>query len=115
MIPFVSFHHHTEYSILDGMSKIEELVKKANEYNLPSIGITDHGSLSGLIEFYTVCREKKERKKESNIKKERKNKKEKERIKSKEKLYIFKDIFKENLFLEMFVLPSERQSKINFL
>lgn len=185
MIPFVSFHHHTEYSILDGMSKIEELVKKANEYNLPSVGITDHGSLSGLIEFYTVCRENninpvlgcevyfypsfKETKSLANKKRYhltllaknidgynnllkivteseinqfyykpivdfellQKYKKDiicltgcqasltSEKIlqekyeEFEEKLYIFKDIFKENLFLEMFVLPSERQSKIN--
>ena len=42
---------HTEYSLLDGSSKIKELVHQAKELGMDSIAITDHGAMYGVIEF----------------------------------------------------------------
>lgn len=47
---YVHPHVHTKYSLLDGMSNIEELVIKAKEFNMESVAISDHGSMSGLWE-----------------------------------------------------------------
>ncbi len=47
-------HVHTEYSTLDGMSRIEELILKAKEYGQTGIAITDHGSSSGLFEAWKL-------------------------------------------------------------
>lgn len=49
---FVHLHVHSEYSLLDGAIKIHELIKKANEYKMPAVAITDHGNMFGAIEFY---------------------------------------------------------------
>jgi DNA polymerase-3 subunit alpha len=49
---YVPLHLHTEYSLLDGAIRIDELVQKASEYRMPAIAITDHGNLFGAIEFY---------------------------------------------------------------
>lgn len=49
---FVPLHLHTEYSLLDGAIKINELVKQAEEYRMPAVAMTDHGNLFGVIEFY---------------------------------------------------------------
>src|SRR4051812_33503921 len=49
---FVHLHVHTEYSTLDGAVRIAELMKKAKEYKMPAVGMTDHGVLYGAIEFY---------------------------------------------------------------
>ncbi len=49
---YVPLHLHTEYSLLDGAIRIDELVKVASSYNLPAIAITDHGNIFGAIEFY---------------------------------------------------------------
>ncbi len=54
MTQFVHLHVHTQYSILDGASKIKNLIKKALENNMPAIAITDHGNLFGAKEFLTV-------------------------------------------------------------
>ena len=53
---FASIHTHTSYSQLDGASKIEELVPYAKELGMSSLGISDHGNLSGLIDFYKTCK-----------------------------------------------------------
>jgi len=53
---FVSLHNHTEYSFLDGSIRVGELVKKAKEFGMPAVAITDHGGLFGAVEFYEVCR-----------------------------------------------------------
>ncbi|WP_258187208.1 PHP domain-containing protein, partial [Candidatus Hakubella thermalkaliphila] len=45
-------HLHTEYSLLDGAIKINELVALASSYRMPALAITDHGSLFGAVEFY---------------------------------------------------------------
>ncbi len=49
---FIHLHLHTIYSILDGMIKIEDLIKKVKEEGMPGVAITDHGSISGAINFY---------------------------------------------------------------
>lgn len=49
---FVHLHTHSHYSLLDGLAKIPELVKRAKEYGMPALAITDHGNLYGAIEFY---------------------------------------------------------------
>ncbi len=54
--PFVHLHLHTQYSLLDGAIRIDDLIAKASRYNMPAIAITDHGSMFGVIEFYLKCR-----------------------------------------------------------
>src|SRR5256886_11795244 len=49
---FVHLHLHTEYSLLDGAIRMKELMKKAVEFNMPAVAVTDHGNLFGAIEFY---------------------------------------------------------------
>ena len=52
---FVHLHTHSHYSLLDGLSKIDDMVKLAKELEMPAIGITDHGAMYGVIDFYTAC------------------------------------------------------------
>ncbi len=54
---FTHLHVHTEYSLLDGVSRIHKLVAKAKELGMESLAITDHGALYGAVEFYTACKE----------------------------------------------------------
>lgn len=49
---FVHLHCHTQFSLLDAASKIEELIEKAVEFRFPAIAMTDHGNLFGAISFY---------------------------------------------------------------
>ncbi|MCX7724203.1 MAG: DNA polymerase III subunit alpha [Thermodesulfovibrio sp.] len=49
---FVHLHIHTEYSLLDGAIRIDELVEQAKRYNMPAVAITDHGNLFGVVEFF---------------------------------------------------------------
>src|SRR5512137_822757 len=49
---FVPLHLHSEYSLLDGAIKIDELVDLARSYRMPAVAITDHGNLFGAVEFY---------------------------------------------------------------
>ena len=53
---FVHLHNHTEYSMLDGAARVEELVLAAKADGQHAIGITDHGNLYGAIDFYEACR-----------------------------------------------------------
>ncbi|HZZ41585.1 MAG TPA: DNA polymerase III subunit alpha [Tepidisphaeraceae bacterium] len=53
---FVHLHVHTHYSMLDGACRIPDLVKRAKALNMPAIGITDHGCMHGVIEFYNECK-----------------------------------------------------------
>ena len=55
--PFAHLHCHTHYSLLDGASKIPDLVKKVKELGMNSCAITDHGNLYGALEFYTKCKD----------------------------------------------------------
>ncbi len=54
---FIHLHVHTEYSLLDGMSRIPQLVSRAKELGMDSLAITDHGVMYGAIEFYLAARE----------------------------------------------------------
>jgi DNA polymerase-3 subunit alpha len=49
---FVHLHLHTQFSLLDGAIRLEELFKQAKAYRMPALAITDHGSMFGAIEFY---------------------------------------------------------------
>ncbi|WP_200956795.1 DNA polymerase III subunit alpha [Caloramator mitchellensis] len=53
---FVHLHVHSEYSLLDGSSRIENLVQKAKELNMDAIALTDHGAMYGVIDFYKTCK-----------------------------------------------------------
>lgn len=52
MSGFVHLHLHTEYSLLDGFTRIKDLFKKAKELDMNAVAITDHGSMFGVVEFY---------------------------------------------------------------
>ena len=54
---FVHLHVHTQYSLLDGMIRLDDLFKKAKEYAMPAIAITDHGNMFGAIDFYKQAAE----------------------------------------------------------
>ncbi len=54
---FTHLHVHTEYSLLDGSSKIKELAVRAKELGMDSLAITDHGVMYGVIDFYRACKE----------------------------------------------------------
>ncbi|MBX3075215.1 DNA polymerase III subunit alpha [Candidatus Obscuribacterales bacterium] len=55
--PYVPLHLHTEYSLLDGATKIKDLVKKAKAENMPAVAITDHGVMYGAVELTKACNE----------------------------------------------------------
>jgi DNA polymerase III subunit alpha len=55
--PFVHLHVHTRYSMLDGIIRIEDLVKQADSYNMEALAITDHGVMHGALEFYEKARD----------------------------------------------------------
>jgi DNA polymerase-3 subunit alpha len=50
---FVHLHNHTAYSLLDGASRIDDIITMAKKHRMPAVAITDHGNLFGAIEFYT--------------------------------------------------------------
>jgi DNA polymerase-3 subunit alpha len=54
--PFVHLHVHTEFSLLDGLSKVDKLVARAAELGMKSLAITDHGAMFGVVNFYRACR-----------------------------------------------------------
>jgi DNA polymerase-3 subunit alpha len=51
---FVQLHNHTHYSLLDGASKIPDLVARAKELDMPAVGITDHGNMHGAYEMWSA-------------------------------------------------------------
>ncbi|OGM12435.1 DNA polymerase III subunit alpha [Candidatus Woesebacteria bacterium RBG_16_34_12] len=53
---FCHLHVHTEYSLLDGLSRISEIILKVKELGMDSIAVTDHGAMYGVIEFYKKCK-----------------------------------------------------------
>lgn len=56
MSPFVHLHVHSEYSLLDGAARITDLVRRAGEYGMKSLALTDHGVMYGAIPFYKACK-----------------------------------------------------------
>src|SRR6266446_5774595 len=53
---FAHLHVHSEYSLLDGFSRIKKLVKQAKDYGMQHLAITDHGAMYGVLEFYQECK-----------------------------------------------------------
>lgn len=54
---YVHLHNHTHHSLLDGLTKVNELVEKVKELGMEAVAITDHGTMSGTIEFYKAAKE----------------------------------------------------------
>ncbi len=52
---FVHLHNHTHHSLLDGLTKIPDLVSKVKEYGMTAAAVTDHGTMSGILEFYKAA------------------------------------------------------------
>ncbi len=52
---FVHLHVHSEYSLLDGACRVDELVKRAKELGMPAVALTDHGTLGGTVKFYSAA------------------------------------------------------------
>ena len=50
---FVHLHVHTEYSLLDGACRVDDVVEKAHACKMPAVAITDHGNIFGTVEFFT--------------------------------------------------------------
>lgn len=57
MADFVHLHNHSEYSLLDGLSRVKPMVERAKELGMKAIAITDHGVMYGAIRFYKACLE----------------------------------------------------------
>ncbi|HSW40296.1 MAG TPA: PHP domain-containing protein, partial [Acidobacteriota bacterium] len=55
---FVHLHNHSDFSLLDGASKIDLLVDAALSMEMPALALTDHGNLFGAIQFYQTARKK---------------------------------------------------------
>lgn len=58
MADFVHLHNHSEFSLLDGLSKIDEMVDRVKELKMNAIALTDHGNMYGTIKFYKTCLER---------------------------------------------------------
>lgn len=56
MSQFIHLHNHTDYSLLDGAAPIGRYIKKAKEFGMDSLAMTDHGNMFGAIKFYNECR-----------------------------------------------------------
>ena len=54
--PFVHLHLHTEYSMLDGAARVGEVVAAVKADGAPAVGITDHGNMYGVLDFYKACK-----------------------------------------------------------
>ncbi len=52
---YVHLHNHTQYSLLDGLTKVPDLVERVKELGMDTIAITDHGTMSGVVEFYKTA------------------------------------------------------------
>ncbi|MBW2506430.1 MAG: PHP domain-containing protein, partial [Deltaproteobacteria bacterium] len=53
---FVHLHVHTQYSLLDGAIRIDDLLKKCAEFGMRAVSITDHGAMHGALEFYVKAK-----------------------------------------------------------
>jgi len=56
MRPFVHLHVHSEYSLLDGLGRVSDLIARAKELGMPALALTDHGAMYGAIEFYQAAK-----------------------------------------------------------
>jgi len=54
---FVHLHNHTHYSLLDGLTKVDELIDFVKSEGMEAVGVTDHGTMSGLLDVYKTARE----------------------------------------------------------
>src|SRR5207253_1002867 len=54
----VHLHNHTQYSLLDGLTKVPELISYVKEAGMTAVAMTDHGTLSGALEFYKAAKAK---------------------------------------------------------
>jgi len=54
---YVHLHNHTHHSLLDGMTKVNELVERVKDMGMEAVAITDHGTMSGAVEFYKAAKE----------------------------------------------------------
>ena len=52
---FTHLHVHTEYSLLDGASRIDDIAARAKELGMEALAITDHGVMFGVMDFYRAC------------------------------------------------------------
>src|SRR5919109_1134404 len=52
---FVHLHLHTEFSLLDGANRIDELLDRAQQLQMPAVAMTDHGNLFGAMKFYKAA------------------------------------------------------------
>ena len=55
---FVHLHVHTEYSMVDGLLRVDELVSGCSKNSVPAVALTDQGNLCGLVKFYKKCQDK---------------------------------------------------------
>ena len=55
MSDFVHLHVHSEYSLLDGLSRTKGIAARAKEFDMPAVAITDHGTMFAAIEFHALC------------------------------------------------------------
>ena len=54
---YVHLHNHTHHSLLDGLTKMPELVGRVKELGMEAVAMTDHGTMSGTVEFYTAAKD----------------------------------------------------------
>jgi len=54
---YVLLHNHTHHSVLDGLSKIPDLVERVKEFGMEAVAMTDHGTMSGTVDFYKAAKE----------------------------------------------------------
>ncbi len=52
---FVHLHNHSHYSVLDGLQKVPEMLDRVEELGMNAVALTDHGTMSGIIEFYQAA------------------------------------------------------------
>lgn len=58
MRPFVHLHNHSDFSLLDGASRIDQMVELAARYEMPALALTDHGNMFGAVSFYKAAKKR---------------------------------------------------------